>query len=168
MRTHEDMDPNASAIRQRYAVPPIAQQFAVHSKAEGQKVKLTRILHVDDSFDMREIAKIALETVGKFDLLQCSNGAEAIEAVTTYKPDLLLLDVMMPSLSGPEVLAQVQSIPGFEDIPVIFLTVKAQDSFAAELREQGAIGVISKPFDPMHLADEVLSLWQASKGKPSH
>lgn len=159
---------NAPAIRQRYAVPPIAQPFDVRSTSEGQTVKLKKILHVDDSFDMREIAKIALETVGKFDLLQCSDGAEAVEAASTFKPDLLLLDVMMPSLSGPEVYTQVQSLPGLENIPVIFLTVKAQDSFAAELREQGAIGVISKPFDPMHLAEEVMALWQASKAKASH
>jgi len=159
---------NAPAIRQRYAVPPIAQPFDVRSTREGQTVKLKKILHVDDSFDMREIAKIALATVGNFDLMQCSDGAEAIAAASTFKPDLLLLDVMMPTLSGPEVYTQVQALPGFENIPVIFLTVKAQDSFAAQLREQGAIGVISKPFDPMHLAEEVSALWQAAQNKTSH
>ena len=163
METSLAIDSSVSAIRQRYAVPPIAQYFPVHSKTESKRMRLTKILHVDDSLDMREIAKIALETVGKFDLLQCSDGAEAIEAVKTFEPDLLLLDVMMPRLSGPEVYTQVQNLPGFERIPVIFLTVKAQDNFAAHLREQGAIGVISKPFDPMHLAEEVMDLWNASK-----
>ncbi len=165
MTLHDVTDPNVSAIRQRYAVPPIVQYFPAHSETEGNKMKLTKILHVDDSFDMREIAKIALETVGKFDLLQCSNGVEAIEAVKSFQPDLLLLDVMMPKLSGPEVFKEIQSLPGLENMPVVCLTVKAQDSFAAQLREQGAIGVISKPFDPMQLADEVMDLWNASKTK---
>lgn len=126
-------------------------------------MELKRILHVEDNEDMREIAKIALEVVGGFELKQFSDGISAINAVKTFKPDVLLFDVMMPTLSGPETYAKIKAIPGYENTPAIFLTVKAQARYAAEFKAQGAIGVISKPFDPMYLAAEIESLWQTSR-----
>lgn len=122
-------------------------------------MKLERILHVDDNHDMREIAKVALETVGGFVLHQCPDGFAAIDDIKAFRPDLLLLDVMMPKLNGPELYERIRKMPGFEMIPAVFLTVKAQEAFAKSLREQGAIGVVAKPFDLMNLAVEIKGIW---------
>ena len=65
----------------------------------------------------------------------------------------------MPNTSGPELFQRVSSIQGFENTPVVFLTVKAQDMFSKSLRENGALGVIPKPFDPMSLATEIKGFW---------
>ena len=122
-------------------------------------MELERILHVDDDEDIRTIVQIALETVGQFRILQSSDGQSAISSAEEFAPQLLLLDVMMPEMSGQELRSEIQEIPGMADVPTVFVTAKAEDHFAEELRAQGAIAVITKPFDPMTLADELRAIW---------
>lgn len=121
--------------------------------------ELSRILHVEDDPDIQEIACIALEAIGGFEITQFGSGAEAIEKAQSLAPDLLLLDVMMPGLSGEQTLRALRALPGLETVPAIFMTAKAQEADVKSLREIGALGVITKPFDPMTLADEVRMLW---------
>ncbi|WP_245723443.1 response regulator, partial [Lutimaribacter saemankumensis] len=130
-----------------------------NSPIEGQLMELERILHVDDDEDIRTIVQIALETVGQFRILQSSDGQSAISSAEEFAPHLLLLDVMMPEMSGQELRSEIQEIPGMADVPTVFVTAKAEDHFAEELRAQGAIAVITKPFDPMTLADELRAIW---------
>lgn len=120
---------------------------------------LERILHVDDDEDIRTIVQIALETIGQFELRQCSNGMTAIAEAQVFVPQLLLLDVMMPEMSGQEVRSAIEEIPGMERVKTVYVTAKAEDDFAKELRAQGAVAVITKPFDPMTLADNLRSIW---------
>ena len=122
--------------------------------------ELPKVLHVEDDVDIREIALIALETVGGLEVAQCSSGAEAIERAPGLAPDLLLLDVMMPGMSGDETLLALRAMPQFAAIPVIFMTAKAQQSEVNRLLELGALDVITKPFDPMTLADELVAIWR--------
>lgn len=124
-----------------------------------------RILHVDDNEDMRMIGRVALEIVGGFELRQCNDGFSAVIEAKRFKPDLLLLDVMMPGLSGPETFGRISTLPGMEKVHVIYLTVKAQDDFAEKLLAEGALAVVPKPFDPMNLADQILELWKAKSAK---
>ncbi|OIQ77785.1 phosphate regulon transcriptional regulatory protein PhoB [mine drainage metagenome] len=121
---------------------------------------LPRILHVEDDADIREIALIALETVGGLTVEQCASGKEAIMRVSTFQPDLFLLDVMMPSMTGEETLLALREMPQFSSTPVIFMTAKAQYSEVENLKRQGALDVITKPFDPMELANQILAIWQ--------
>jgi two-component system OmpR family response regulator len=125
---------------------------------------LKRILHVDDDEDIQVIVKLALEVVGDFELLQFADGHAAIKAVAGFSPDLLLLDVMMPGMSGNEVWKAIKDDPSIEPIPVIFITAKAEDNFSKGLVADGALAVITKPFDPMKIADEISAIWEENQG----
>ena len=121
---------------------------------------LETILHVDDDDDIRVIIKMSLETVGSFDVHQYSSGQEAVEAASIVQPQMLLLDVMMPDMSGEEVWRLIKQQPGLATVPTVFLTAKAEDSFSKELCDKGAAAVITKPVDPMQLASEITQIWQ--------
>ena len=125
---------------------------------------LKRILHVDDDEDIRLVVRLAVEVVGGFELLQFADGPSAIKAVAGFSPDLLLLDVMMPGMSGNEVWKAITDDPSIEPIPVIFITAKAEDNFSKGLVADGALAVITKPFDPMKIADEISAIWEENQG----
>ncbi|MBF0357196.1 MAG: response regulator [Magnetococcales bacterium] len=120
---------------------------------------LDRILYAEDEPDIQEVAVLALETVGGFNLKVCNTGKEALEAVAEYMPDLLLFDVMMPEMDGPTAFQEIRKIAGMESVPVIFMTAKVQPQEIAHYKELGALDVIPKPFDPMSLADAVRESW---------
>ncbi|QXT40858.1 response regulator [Gymnodinialimonas ceratoperidinii] len=123
--------------------------------------KLSTILHVDDDFDIRDIVQMSLSMDDSLTLYQSSSGPEALDFLATTRPDLLLLDVMMPGMTGPELWAKIKALPeGYAEIPTIFMTAKAEDSLSKELLQQGAIAVITKPFDPMSLGPDIRSAWE--------
>jgi len=117
-----------------------------------------RILIIDDDDDVRTITKLSLGVVGGFDVLEAKDGPEGVETALRQRPDLILLDVMMPAMDGPQTLAALRTHPSTATIPVVFLTAKVMRSEIDLLTRLGATGVLSKPFDPMTLAAEVLSL----------
>jgi len=123
------------------------------------KGELKRILYVEDEPDIRAVAQIALEVVGGFVTRICSSGAEALQAVASFAPDLILLDVMMPGMDGPSTLLALRKLPELDGTPVAFMTAKVQPNEVIEYKRLGAIGVIAKPFDPMTLGDAVRALW---------
>lgn len=122
---------------------------------------LQRILLVEDDADIQAVGQLALEAVGGFEVRVCSSGQEALVAAPQFAPDLILLDVMMPGMDGLTTYAELRRIPALRDTPIIFMTAKVQPTEVARYREAGALGVISKPFDPMALANEVYALWNA-------
>ena len=122
---------------------------------------LKHILYVEDDPDIQTVAQIALEVVGGFALTICSSGAAALAEVHgSCRPDLLLLDVMMPNMDGPTTLLELRNIVATSNTPVVFMTAKVQSSEVELYKSLGAIGVIAKPFDPMELSAQVLKLWQ--------
>lgn len=123
--------------------------------------QLTHILYVEDDLDIRVVAQLALEAVGGFNLRMCGSGQEALDAVAGgYTPDLMLLDVMMPSMDGPSTLAALRKLEATANTPAIFMTAKVQASEVAHYKSLGAAGVVAKPFDPMRLAQQVRELWE--------
>ena len=121
--------------------------------------ELKKILYVEDEPDIQAVARIALESVGGFTLEICSSGFEAIEKGPDFEPDLLLLDVMMPGMDGVSTLKELRKQPGLSDTPAMFMTAKVRPSEIEQLRLEGAIDVIPKPFDPMTLSENIKSLW---------
>ena len=89
----------------------------------------------------------------------CSSRSQALAAVSVWKPDLILLDVMMPDMDGPTTFQKLQTLPETSSIPVIFMTAKVQPKEIESYKALGAIDVIAKPFDPMTLADTIKSIW---------
>ena len=122
-------------------------------------ITLQRILLADDEPDVLEVSRIALETVGGFEVAVCDSGAELLRRLPDFSPDLIIIDVMMPDMAGPEVLARVRQIPGFGEMPVVFLTGVINGDELKNLRNSGAADVILKPFDPMTLADRIGGIW---------
>ena len=126
--------------------------------------ELNKILYVEDEPDIQTVAKLALETVGGFTVEICGSGDMALERAPDFDPDLILLDVMMPGMDGPETLSALRRIVGLSDTPVIFMTAKVMESEVERYENLGAVGVIPKPFDPMTLADRVRDIWNARDG----
>ena len=125
--------------------------------------QLRKIVHVEDDPDIQEVSKMALELVGGYTLFQFFSGQEAIEKSSEIEPDLFLLDVMMPGLSGEETLAGLRQIETTKCIPAIFMTAKTRASDQAALRALGALDVIAKPFDPLELPSQIQALWDRSQ-----
>lgn len=117
-----------------------------------------KILHVDDEIDIREITQLSLELDPTFDVLSAESGAMALRKMSDFTPDVILLDMMMPDMDGPSLLKILRDRPETANIPIIFMTAAAQRQMVDDLKSLGAIGVISKPFDPMMLGEEVKAL----------
>ncbi len=113
------------------------------------------ILLVDDEPDIRRIGELTLARVGGFEVRVASSGTEAVEVAATCAPDVILLDVMMPGMDGAATLAALQADARTKTVPVIFMTAKVQRHEIDRYRALGAVGVISKPFDPITLSDQV-------------
>ena len=122
---------------------------------------LSRILLVDDDDNIRTIAELSLEDDFQVDI--ASSGQEAIDIAMVRPPELILLDVMMPGLDGKATFSKFKEIPSLAAIPVVFMTAKVLTHEIDFYLELGAAGVISKPFDPMTLAEEVQTIWAHSR-----
>ncbi len=121
--------------------------------------ELNRILYVEDDPDIQAIALMVLETINGFTVEPCSGGNEALQKAVPFKPDLILLDVMMPGMDGPETLKGLRNFSELEQTPVVFMTAKVQPQEVQGYLNLGAAGVIAKPFDPMTLAQELRDIW---------
>ena len=88
--------------------------------------QLKKILYVEDDESIAEVVMMTLEDFGDFQVQHCPSGQEAVDAFSVFKPDLVLLDVMMPGMDGPTALQHIRKLPGGSSIPVIFMTAKAQ------------------------------------------
>src|ERR1700726_3271614 len=121
--------------------------------------ELRVVLYVDDETDIRQIVQVALGLAEGVTVHTGESGEQGLELARQLLPDLMLLDVMMPGLDGPDTLKRVQADPTIAHIPVIFMTAKAMPREVALFRSMGAVGAIGKPFDPMNLSTQVLSLW---------
>jgi len=126
-------------------------------------VELRKILYVEDDDDIRAVTVMALEMLGDFVVEACASGADAVGKAGAFAPDLLLLDVMMPGMDGPETLARLRATPGFEEVPAVFFTAKAQPDEVKRLRAAGARDVLAKPFDPARLPAELHRIWAAAR-----
>ena len=113
------------------------------------------ILVIDDDDDVREVAALALETAGDYSILTAENGRAGLAEAFRSRPDLILLDVMMPELDGPATFRLLRQAQQTCTIPVIFLTAKVQPADRRNLTALGANGLIAKPFDPLMLAEQV-------------
>lgn len=126
--------------------------------------ELNRIIYAEDEPDIQEVALMALEDIGGFTVEACNSGQEMLEKAIAFKPDLILLDVMMPNLDGPATLVKLREMPELVNTPAAFMTAKVQPNEVENFLAMGAIGVIPKPFDPMKLADQIRDIWNKHDG----
>ncbi len=117
-----------------------------------------RILVIDDDEDIQDVARVALEVVGGWEVITASSGSEGLRLAATEQPDAILLDVMMPDLDGIATLKQLKANPVTQPIPVILLTAKVQSSDRDRFAQLDIIGIIAKPFKTMLFADRVAEI----------
>ena len=129
-------------------------------------MSIQKVLLVDDEDDIRTIGQLALARVGGWQCALAPNGQVAVELAQTFRPDLVLLDVMMPGMDGPTTFEALRALEPTRSVPIIFMTAKVQKHEVARYLELGALGVISKPFDPMRLPVEIRRLVDAAAAAP--
>lgn len=115
---------------------------------------MVKILVAEDERDIRELIAFTLRFAG-FEVELASNGAEAVEKVSDGIPDLILMDVRMPRMTGYQACEALKENPATRDIPVVFLSAKGQESEIQEGLEAGAMEYILKPFAPDELTAQV-------------
>jgi CheY-like chemotaxis protein len=111
-----------------------------------------RVLHVEDEPDIRDVVKMSLALDAGLTVKSCNTGQDALVEATAWRPDVILTDVVMPGVDGPEMLALLRENSRTAGIPVVFMTARAQSSEVEHFLALGAAGVIAKPFDPLTLA----------------
>ncbi len=122
---------------------------------------VARILVADDDVDIRELVEFKLSTLGH-DVVAVADGAAAIDECQASRPDLAVLDVMMPGVSGLDAIRTIRADPALADLPVILLTARAQESDVETGFDSGADDYITKPFSPRELASRVEALLSRS------
>jgi CheY-like chemotaxis protein len=114
-----------------------------------------RILVVDDDDAAREAVAYSLQTMAGWDVVEAYCGAQAIESATRHQPDAILLDVVMPAMDGPAMLAKLRTARATSHIPIVLLTAKVQAAHDGSLSHLPVAGILLKPFDPKRLAAQV-------------
>lgn len=125
-----------------------------------------KILYVDDEADIRTIVGMALRLDPGLDVKMAGSGAAALQLLDhgDWTPDLALIDMMMPGMSGAELLAALRARAGLAALPALFVTASARRDDIRAYLDLGANGVITKPFDPMTLAQTVRRRFGAIAG----
>jgi CheY-like chemotaxis protein len=119
---------------------------------------MTKILIAEDERDIRELIAFSLQGLGGFDIVLASNGAEAVERATAEIPDLILMDVRMPRMTGYAACKKLKENDATKSVPVIFLSAKGQDEEIEQGLAAGAAAYILKPFAPDELVNQVRSV----------
>jgi DNA-binding response OmpR family regulator len=121
--------------------------------------RLDRILVVEDEEDIQAVLQMSLEDLGGYHVDLCGSGAEAVVYASTLRPDLVLLDVMMPDLDGPATLQALRAIPALMRTPVLFITAQKRRMPPYDLHDSYVLGMIEKPFQPRQLLAQIAELW---------
>jgi CheY-like chemotaxis protein len=122
------------------------------------QLAVRRILVAEDDPDIQKVIRMSLKFGGVDEVVLTGDGQECLAAVNGVRPDLILLDVSMPNLDGYQTCTLLKANPETRSIPVIFLTAKVQKHEAEIGMKSGALGYLSKPFDPMTLHDQILAI----------
>ena len=116
-----------------------------------------RVLLIDDDPDIVEVTLLALRGSG-FIAESCVDSSLALATAIAFRPDLVLLDAMMPGIDGPEVLSRLRAEPQTAAVPVVFVTARVDSLSASEYLQLGAASVIPKPFDPLTLPARIAAI----------
>ena len=121
-------------------------------------MNLKKILFTDDDPDIRQLIRLCLED-SEFTFELCESGEETLQRIPLFKPDLIILDVLMPGMNGINTYDSIKNNSNLESIPVIFMTATNTEKEIKNLLELGAVDVIIKPFKPFAFAENLLEIW---------
>jgi DNA-binding response OmpR family regulator len=115
---------------------------------------LRKLLIVDDEDGVRSLVRMTLDSE-TYEILEAREGHEALELARRHHPDLVLLDVMLPDLSGIDICRELKADPHMSSTSVVMLTAKAQSTDLGDAEQAGADGYFTKPFSPIALMQKV-------------
>jgi CheY-like chemotaxis protein len=118
---------------------------------------MAKILIAEDERDIRDLVAFTLRFAGH-EVFAASNGEEAVEMAPRINPDLVLMDIRMPRMTGYEACKVMKADPNLKDIPVVFLTARGQDTEIQQGLEAGAEEYLLKPFAPDHLTSRIKTI----------
>ena len=150
-----------------------AQEIINYKESANAKVwyltenKKPRILIVDDEKHVAKLIKLSLQK-GRYAMNEVYSGKEALESIEEQQPNLIILDLMMPKISGYDVLKKVKENEQTKDIPIIILSAKGQLPDKVKSYQSGALFHITKPFDPLELEVRVRVLLEKEKNDGVH
>jgi two-component system sensor histidine kinase/response regulator len=127
---------------------------------------MPRIIYAEDNPDTARIVRFFLQGMRDAEVTMCRDGAEALDALAAAVPDVVVLDAQMPKVAGLEVLETMRANPRYAAVPVIFLTSEPSEVFREDCIERGAQAVLTKPFNPRLLVEEVRRQLAAVKREP--
>src|SRR6187549_2563033 len=137
--------------RQRVLVPP-------GDRPARRRDTVVKVLIIDDDADIRFVAAMSLRAGGALDVVEASGGLDGVCKAREEQPDVILLDMMMPTMDGSQTITALRAQKETATTPVIFLTAKTIVAEIQGMKDLGAAGVLIKPFDPRTLAADVLAL----------
>ncbi len=121
-------------------------------------IEIKKVLLVDDDQNIRFVVQTALEGLTNWSIIVAGSGSEALIVAQREKPDLILLDMMMPGMDGRTTYTHLKEQGILASVPVIFMTAKVQTHELEDHLKLGAAGVIAKPFDPMTLHKDIIQI----------
>lgn len=127
-----------------------------------------KVLVAEDDDSIQMIVKLGLVDIGGMELVLVDNGAEALDSLRTFRPDVIVTDVNMPVMNGKDLISELSKCDAFKDIPTIFFSAETSLEIKRELMNLGAVDVISKPFNPLTLAKVILDILGNLKRERSH
>ena len=127
---------------------------------------MAKILIAEDERDIRDLIEFTLTAYAGHQVFKATNGAEAVEMAPQVRPDLIMMDVRMPRMTGYEACRELKKIDSVKDIPVVFLSAKGQESEIDSGLDAGAYDYILKPFAPDELARRITEILQRFNKKP--
>jgi CheY-like chemotaxis protein/HPt (histidine-containing phosphotransfer) domain-containing protein len=129
-------------------------------------VTIRKVLLVDDEPDIRRVGELSLRAVGGWRVVLADSGSKVVALARTERPDVILLDVMMPDVDGPTTLELLRADPDTRSIPVVFLSARVMRDGVDHYLSLGAAGVLAKPFDPMSLAADLTRILAGAPKAP--
>ncbi len=123
--------------------------------AAMDRVRTKKAIIVEDNPDLMEVLSLQLETLG-FSVISANNGMEGVEKAITNKPDLILMDIMMPGMDGREAARRIRSNPETKDVPILAATVLFKESDLRSCIEAGCNDYIVKPFSHQELREKIM------------
>jgi CheY-like chemotaxis protein len=114
-----------------------------------------KVLVVEDDRSIQMVLELVLSRMAKCDVITASDGPEGIAKIQKEKPDVVLLDLMLPGMDGFEVCRRAKVDESTRQIPIIFLTAQPQPASVAKAMALGAAGYLVKPFDPIKIIDQI-------------
>ncbi len=151
-----NLSEKAEPVKVAAATPPApAESEPVQTETASSRHRAAKILITDDAQQTRMLVSKIIEKMTPWEIMEAEDGEKALEVIAAEKPDLIVLDIMMPNMDGYELLQELKSNPEYEHIPVLIFTALKTPKSEQKVYELGADGFLVKPIEPKRLVEQI-------------